>query len=453
MRVLHCLNQYLPQHHGGTEVYVHTLAQMQQRNGVEVAVVCPHITHYSPGKWQPFTLVDNVTVYHYREDTNPTNGEVITGNNPPVGLTEFVSVIQKFQPTVIHFHELNRSVGLGIHHVKAARNFGVKVFLTIHLSFYTCNTNTLIKNGSRCTGEIKQYDCTACTLQTQFALNAPLAKLASAIAIAGMRCGVPHILPFGKARTYFHLPAYINRIRRELQMLTAEVDKFIVLADWYKKILENNGVPSEKIENIPQALPLIDAPLVHVENIKQKSLPIQLVFLGRVQPQKALHLLLEVLKYFTASEFTLDVYAKEEHTPYYEQCKAAASKLGFVNWRGFLPRNQVLQTLQRYDILVLPSAFSEMSPLVIQEAFAAGLPVLASNVYGNAEQIQDAENGLLFDFNSKESLQQKLLMLVQQPSLINVLKSNGKMPLSFYEVAKKYETLYQYNCINSIGCA
>lgn len=47
----------------------------------------------------------------------------------------------------------------------------------------------------------------------------------------------------------------------------------------------------------------------------------------------------------------------------------------------------------------LCSTFSEMSPLVIQEAFAARLPVIASNVYGNAEQITHGENGLLFNFN------------------------------------------------------
>ena len=57
-----------------------------------------------------------------------------------------------------------------------------------------------------------------------------------------------------------------------------------------------------------------------------------------------------------------------------------------------------------YDLLCVPSLSSEMSPLVIQEAFAAGIPVLASRGYGNIEQIRHGENGLVFNFNSADSL-------------------------------------------------
>jgi glycosyltransferase involved in cell wall biosynthesis len=88
-----------------------------------------------------------------------------------------------------------------------------------------------------------------------------------------------------------------------------------------------------------------------------------------------------------------------------------------------------------------------MSALVIQEAFAAGIPVLATNVYGNAEQIQHNHNGLLFQFNNVEDLRTQILRCINEPDLINNLAKNIKTPRSFEEVAEEYYTLYK-NLLN-----
>lgn len=49
-----------------------------------------------------------------------------------------------------------------------------------------------------------------------------------------------------------------------------------------------------------------------------------------------------------------------------------------------------------HDVLCLCSTFSEMGPLVIHEAKAGGIPILAIYIFGNAEQIQDGVDGLVF---------------------------------------------------------
>jgi glycosyltransferase involved in cell wall biosynthesis len=103
----------------------------------------------------------------------------------------------------------------------------------------------------------------------------------------------------------------------------------------------------------------------------------------------------------------------------------------------------VIQTMQQYDALCLCSAFSEMSPLVIQEAFAAGIPVIASNVYGNTEQIQHGSNGLLFAFKNIDSLFLQLKQCVENPGLLPGLKRNIIPPQTFTEVAEQYEALYR----------
>ena len=114
-----------------------------------------------------------------------------------------------------------------------------------------------------------------------------------------------------------------------------------------------------------------------------------------------------------------------------------------VFWKGKLIQEEVVSTLNRHDMLCLCSTFSEMSPLVIQEAFAAGIPVLASNVCGNAEQIQHNHNGLLFQFNNVADLRSKLLQCIEEPSLLENLSKNIKPPRSFDEVGEDYFTLYK----------
>ena len=98
--------------------------------------------------------------------------------------------------------------------------------------------------------------------------------------------------------------------------------------------------------------------------------------------------------------------------------------------------------MHQYHALCLCSTFSEMSPLVIQEAFAAGIPVIASHVYGNAEQIQHGVNGLLFKFNNVQSLHEQIQLCIDNPVLLDGLRHNIKPPKSFSNVAAAYKDLY-----------
>ena len=84
-----------------------------------------------------------------------------------------------------------------------------------------------------------------------------------------------------------------------------------------------------------------------------------------------------------------------------------------------------------------------MGPFVLKEAFAAGVPVLASDVYGNAEQITDGENGWLFKFKNVEDLKKRIEKLIKHPLLI--YKENLIIPAvkTFETVADEHVTLYE----------
>ena len=70
--------------------------------------------------------------------------------------------------------------------------------------------------------------------------------------------------------------------------------------------------------------------------------------------------------------------------------------------------------LHDVDVLVVPSMWIENAPFIIREAFAAGVPVIASNLGGMAEMVKDGVDGLLFPPGDAVSLGGCLRRLIEE---------------------------------------
>lgn len=429
----------MPLHMAGTELYVHSLATLQQEAGHEVMVVTPHFEYKQSGKYQPSYVYDGISVHQYMEDSDPNDRQIIRGYKKPAGLERFEALLEALKPDVVHFHELTRSIGLCVDHVQIAKKAGAKTLLTMHLSGYTCSTNNLIVNNTLCSGKINVFDCSVCSFKTHFKIPSWVITSAVITGIALNKFNLSKKLPENKLGTLFYMPANIERIRKELNVLIEYIDHFVSLTEWYKKILIKNGVPEQKIKVVQQALA---APGKIVEKQVKDQLPVKVIFIGRLQPEKGIHLLIEAFQNFNEKEAELHIYGKKEETEYCDSCIQKSEGSSNISWHGVIKREDVLTELSHYDILCLPSTFSEMSPLVIQEAFATGTPVLASRVYGNEEHVKHGVNGLLFDYNSAADLTHQLRRLISEPSLLKALKSNIPSPLRFDAVNNRYLELY-----------
>jgi len=75
------------------------------------------------------------------------------------------------------------------------------------------------------------------------------------------------------------------------------------------------------------------------------------------------------------------------------------------------------------DVLVVPSIWLENAPLVISEAFLAGVPVVGSNIGGIAEMVAHDVNGLLFEPGNSRALRDNLQRLVDEPDLLPRLRA------------------------------
>lgn len=117
--------------------------------------------------------------------------------------------------------------------------------------------------------------------------------------------------------------------------------------------------------------------------------------------------------------------------------EALAQELGVsdaVTFAGRLPENETLAEIARADLLVLPS-FMEGLPIVLMEAMAVGVPVIASRVAGIPELVEDGVTGLLFTPSNWDELASRIDRLLGDDALQASLAERAKA-----KVAAEFDT-------------
>jgi len=97
-----------------------------------------------------------------------------------------------------------------------------------------------------------------------------------------------------------------------------------------------------------------------------------------------------------------------------------------VTIAGSYDHDDLPRLMAEIDWVVVPSRWWENSPLVIQEAFLHGKPVICSDIGGMAEKVSDGVNGLHFRVGNATSLAATLERAILTPGLWEDL--HGRLP-------------------------
>jgi glycosyltransferase involved in cell wall biosynthesis len=123
---------------------------------------------------------------------------------------------------------------------------------------------------------------------------------------------------------------------------------------------------------------------------------------------------------------------------------AANGLSDLIEFRGFVANPA--QELEKLDLLIMPSDH-EGIPMVLLEAILAGLPIVAHNVGGIPEILDNGRCGLLVDDHSARGYADKAALLLADPGLMTQLTAAARCHLSQEfnkdKNARKYEALYQ----------
>jgi glycosyltransferase involved in cell wall biosynthesis len=129
----------------------------------------------------------------------------------------------------------------------------------------------------------------------------------------------------------------------------------------------------------------------------------------------------------------LDVHGDETRFPsYVAALRRAAGGTPLIRFRGPYENAGVGRVLEAVDVLAVPSLWYEVHPLVVLEAFAARVPVVASDHPNLAFQVQHEVNGLRFRPGDADDLARQLGRLRDEPGLLGRL-SRGTGPVRSVE--------------------
>ena len=164
-------------------------------------------------------------------------------------------------------------------------------------------------------------------------------------------------------------------------------------------------------------------------------------FFGQINPYKGVDLLVEaaeILQQARAAHVRIRI-----HGPLVQQSEAfcerlrAATAAGAVEFAGAYDNRMADRLMADCDYVVVPSRWWENSPLVIQEAFAAGRPVLCAGIGGMAEKVRAGESGLHFAPGDPADLARCILEAADEPVHDRLVKGLPR-PLGGAEMARRY---------------
>ncbi len=427
MKIAHILNNFLPDHIAGTEVYAYNLGKELAGYGHEIIFIIPG---YGKSNDEEY-IYKGLRVVCYGEPSI-VDRALQMGKRKPDGLKNFIEIIRKEKPDIIHFHELAGSNGITFYHVKAAKKAGFRIVMTLHLARYTSmdiagnHPTGIFRNRTGVFDFYRQKGIKSSAANLLYAAGSVLKTLKADVS------------GWGSVGTALAVPQLVEKRKKDFLSLINTCDKTVAISRWYFEALKKEGVSEDKLCFIEQG---IRADYSSTEMKRENRTPLRLTFIGRISHFKGVKELMQVAGQL--KDVHLDIYGSSgEDSSYIAECREIAESTPGIELKGSLTPSKVVPVLQLYDLLVLPSTIHEMSPLVIREAFAAGVPVLASDNMGAREQITDGKNGWLFKMNAPYNLKSRLQWLIEHPEEIK--KANQFPPVrTFSEVAKDYEKMYE----------
>ncbi|MEV6985043.1 glycosyltransferase family 4 protein [Sphaerisporangium sp. NPDC051017] len=371
MRVLH-VNKFLYRR-GGAESYMLGLAELQVKNGGEVAF---------------YAMAHPENIASKYEEHFPRNLELNPAPRGPIAKAKGVGrmlwstsarrgiarVIADFKPDVAHLHNIYHQLSPSV--VSALREAGVPVVMTLHDCKLVCPSYSFLDHGKVCTA------CVGGSLREAVRRRCKDDSRSASAVLA--------------AETWLHrrFGAYDG------------VNVFISPSKFLAGQLTTAEVYPDRLRVLDNFVDLSDPP--------QKTEPGgPLVCVGRLHEGKGVDTAIRAMSLLGADARL--VIAGEG--PDRERLEKMAADLvpGRVTFLGRRSREEVLELVRSATALLVPSRWHENQPMTILEAFSCGVPVIGTAVGGIGELITDGATGRLVPPEVPMELASAALALLRDP--------------------------------------
>jgi glycosyltransferase involved in cell wall biosynthesis len=396
LRILICSTFFPPHYLGGAELIAYKQAQILRQMGHDVRVFSGRLG----GHWfRPH----RVTREHraFRTTRVSLSAQDISGsswdfNSSDIG-REFCRMLDDFTPDIVHFHNI---VGLSIGMIDASYRRQIPTVMTLHDYWGICFKNTLLKNnGNICRqGGLACLDCRE--------------------VLAGR---LPLPSPVRNAHILFAL---------------RKVDRLITPSRFVAEQYAANGIASEQLTVLQNGIDL--------ENFspgQRGTAKLTLGFIGHLGRHKGLEVLLHALSLMDASQVRLLIVGTGEEAGRLQTFCHERGLDPYVTFCGHVDNHRIAAIYRQIDLLIVPSVWPENSPVTITEAMASGIPVIASDIGGIGEMVEDGVTGYLVPLRDSLAIAERIGRFLARPELLKTMGEQALAKIRSYQMRGQVEQL------------
>jgi len=310
------------------------------------------------------------------------------------------SLVRSFKPDVAHFHNTFFVMTPAVFY--ACKDEGVPVVVSLHNFRLMCINGLFFRDGKPC------EDC-----------------------LRGARIsGVFHRC-YRDSLTFSMIAADMINYHWRRKTWDKTVDHFVVETEFTKGKYVQAGIPSAKVTVLPN---FIEKPSKNTQDRGRHAL-----YVGRLSQEKGMDVLLKAWRH--RKEIPLYIVGQG---PMQKDIEAYIKKYGLdhVKMLGFLENEDCLKVLAQAKFLIVPSLCYENFPRVVVEAYACGVPVLASRLGTMEEIVEDGTTGSLFSPGDAQDLAAKAMDMVRDDNKYAQLCVNAIQVYNLkYTPTRHYEGL------------
>lgn len=289
------------------------------------------------------------------------------------------SAVSDFKPDVLHVHNTFPLISPSIYW--AAARHRLPVVQTLHNFRLICPQAMLLRDGK---------PCEACVGQTPWQ-------------------GVLHRCYRGSATQTGALATMLTG-HRAIGTYSTRITRYIALNSFCRDRFIAGGLPADRIVVKPNFVDLPEFP----ETSDRRSF----LFVGRLSEEKGIEVLVRAGSIANVGEPILVAGAG----PMATHLDGASG----IQALGQLQSQAIYKQMRHVRALVLPSIWYENFPRTLVEAYACGLPVIASRLGAMASLVEDGVTGLLFEPGSADDLASKLAWAIQNPHAMARMGRNAR---------------------------
>ncbi len=383
MRILH-VNKFLYRK-GGAEAYMLDVAHAQASRGHDIAFFGmdhPENPPFEYDSWFPDHIELEPAPRSAIGKARAT-GRMLWSKSSSDGIG---AVVDRFRPDVAHLHNVYHQLSPSV--LWALRRAGVPTVMTLHDYKLICPSYQLLAGGSIC------ERCVGSSFRHAITMRCKDGSLGASLTLAVESTVHRALGAYGHASTLICPSRFLAE-----RMLAA-------------------GFAAERIKVLDHFVDIdidTDTDIGLRAGIIRPSTPDDgpIVFAGRIASEKGVGVLIDAIAQ-AGPEARLVIAGDGPLRAELEE-RAARIAPGRVSWRGRLDRAAVHALIRSARAVAVPSVWHENQPIIVLEAFACGVPVIATTLGGLPDLVEDGSTGLLVPPNDPEELARAITMLLEDP--------------------------------------